>query len=59
MKILNEQKKQGKKFLDEREEDVRDSGANGVPGVADKHADDTNPFDKAIAGLDTFFGRNV
>ena len=59
MKILNEQKKQGKKFLDEREEDVRDSGANGVPGVADEHMDDANPFDKAIAGLDTFFGRNV
>ena len=50
MKIVAEQKKQGKAFLDSREADVKDSKVGEVGAEASEGADggDENPFDAAI-----------
>lgn len=49
LKIIAEQKKQGGSYLENRNKDAEDSGANGVEGAADEVGNNKkNPFDAAI-----------
>jgi ATP-dependent protease ClpP protease subunit len=55
--IIKEQKKQGSKYLADREADVTDSGMSGVAqGVGTVDEDGKNPYDDAINKL---FGKEV
>lgn len=52
MKIIAEQNKQGVQYIQNRDKDAAESGANGVTGAAaEKGAEDVNPYDKAIDEL--------
>lgn len=52
MKIIAEQRKQGGEYLDSRNNDAEQSGANNVAGSASENGNDgVNPFDAAIDNL--------
>ena len=52
MKIIAEQRKKGGEYLDKRNADAEQSGANDVAGSASEDGNDgVNPFDAAIDNL--------
>ncbi len=52
MKIIAEQRKQGREYLDSRNNDAEQSGANDVAGSASEDGNNgVNPFDAAIDNL--------
>ena len=52
LNILQEQKKQGGKYLENRQKDVEDSGINGVDANANEKGNETtDPFNAAIDRL--------